>query len=201
MSWYSRRTGAARRASGPDRRGQGSDRGAGPGALGARAGRPCREDDRARAKREANRQEAGRPAARSAGAGPGSHGPGQTDGCPVAHHAAAGDGFEQTYNAQAAVACGSMLVVTNDVVQAGNDKEQIAPTLEKIDRLPEALGEAETLLADSGYFSEANVTACANASITPLIAPGRERHHLLEGAFRGRPAGPGLSDAARRDAA
>jgi hypothetical protein len=90
---------------------------------------------------------------------------------------AAGGGFEQAYNAQAAVACGSMLVVTNDVVQAANDKEQIEPTLEKIERLPAALGKAEILLADSGYFSEANVTACANASITPLIAPGRQRHH------------------------
>ena len=35
-----------------------------------------------------------------------------------------------------------------------------------------------TLLADSGYFSEANVNACAEAEIAPLITPGRERHHL-----------------------
>jgi hypothetical protein len=36
----------------------------------------------------------------------------------------------------------------------------IAPMLEKIDALPERLGQVETLLADSGYFSEANVVAC-----------------------------------------
>ena len=89
----------------------------------------------------------------------------------------AGGGFEQAYNAQAAVAGGSMLVVTADVVQAANDKQQIAPTLDALARLPEALGETETLLADSGYFSEANVEACAAAQIAPLIAPGRERHH------------------------
>lgn len=89
----------------------------------------------------------------------------------------AGGGFEQACNAQAAVATGSMLVVANDVVQAANDKQQIAPTLDKLAALPEALGAPETLLADSGYFSEANVEACAKASIAPLIAPGRERHH------------------------
>ena len=52
----------------------------------------------------------------------------------------AGGGFEQAYNAQAAVAIGSMLVVVNDVVQAANDKQQIAPTVESLGRLPEALG-------------------------------------------------------------
>lgn len=90
----------------------------------------------------------------------------------------AGGGFEQAYNAQATVASGSLLVVTNDVVQATNDKRQIAPALEALARLPEALGKPETLLADSGYFSEANVNTCAEAKIAPLIAPGRERHHL-----------------------
>jgi hypothetical protein len=63
------------------------------------------------------------------------------------------------------------------VVQAANDKQQIAPMLDKLDQLPEALGKAATLLADSGYFSEANVEACVKAEIAPLIALGRERHH------------------------
>jgi transposase len=90
----------------------------------------------------------------------------------------AGGGFEQCYNAQAAVAADSLLVLTADVVQAANDKQQIEPTLDALARLPEGLGRPETLLADSGYFSEANVEACGQAKITPLIAPGRERHHL-----------------------
>ena len=89
----------------------------------------------------------------------------------------AGGGFEQAYNAQAAVAAGSMLVLTNDVVQAANDKEQIDPTLARLAALPGRLGEPGTLLADSGYYSEANVKACARVKIAPLIAPGRERHH------------------------
>ena len=89
----------------------------------------------------------------------------------------AGGGFAQAFNAQAAVATGSLLVVANDVVQAANDKRQIVPMLDKLAALPEALGKAGTLLADSGYFSAANVTACAAAKIAPLIALGRERHH------------------------
>jgi transposase len=89
----------------------------------------------------------------------------------------AGGGFEQAYNAQAAVATGSLLVVAGDVVQAANDKQQITPMLARLGRLPEALGKPRTLLADSGYFSAANVAACAAARIAPLIAPGRERHH------------------------
>ena len=90
----------------------------------------------------------------------------------------AGGGFDQAYNAQATVASGSLLVVATDVVQAANDKEQIAPMLDKLDRLAAALGKPETMLADSGYFSNANVTACAAAEIAPLIALGRDRHHL-----------------------
>jgi hypothetical protein len=42
------------------------------------------------------------------------------------------------------------------VVQAPNDKQQIAPMVEKTAALPEQLGRIETLLADNGYFSEAN---------------------------------------------
>jgi len=88
-----------------------------------------------------------------------------------------GGGFEQCYNAQAAVAAGSLLVVANDVVQAANDKQQIAPMLGKLCALPEELGEVETLLADTGYFSEANVEACVAAEVDPLIAMGRQPHY------------------------
>jgi hypothetical protein len=88
-----------------------------------------------------------------------------------------GGGFEQCYNAQAAVAAGSLLVVATDVVQASNDKQQVTPMLAKLDALPEELGAIETLLADTGYFSAANVQACVAAAIDPLIAMGRQPHH------------------------
>ena len=88
-----------------------------------------------------------------------------------------GGGFEPCYNAQAAVAAGSLLVVAADVVQARNDKQQVAPMLEKLDKLPEELGAVETLLPDTGYFSAANVQACVAAEIDPLIAMGRQPHY------------------------
>jgi transposase len=89
----------------------------------------------------------------------------------------AGGGFEQCYNAQAVVAAGSLLVIAADVVQAPNDKQQLEPMLGRIADLPDALGKAEALLADNGYFSEANVNACAAAGIDPVIAMGRDAHH------------------------
>jgi transposase len=89
----------------------------------------------------------------------------------------AGGGFDQCYNAQAAVAAGSLLVVATDVVQAPNDKQQVEPMLEKIEALPEALGEVENLLADTGYFSAGNVDACDKAGVEPVIAMGRQPHH------------------------
>jgi transposase len=89
----------------------------------------------------------------------------------------AGGGFEQCYNAQAAVAAGSLLVIATDVVQTPNDKQQLEPMLDKIAELPVELGKVGELLADNGYFSGGNVTACAAAGIEPVIATGREAHH------------------------
>lgn len=89
----------------------------------------------------------------------------------------AGGGFDQCYNAQAAVAAGSMLVVATDVVQAANDKRQVVPMVEKLKALPEELGKPEVLLADTGYFSAANVDACEAAQIEPMIANGRQPHY------------------------
>jgi transposase len=89
----------------------------------------------------------------------------------------AGGGFEQCYNAQAVVAAGSLLVVANDVTQAPNDKQQIEPMLGKLGALPDDMGRPENLLADTGYFSAANIEACKKAGIEPLIATGRQSHH------------------------
>ena len=89
----------------------------------------------------------------------------------------AGGGFEQCYNAQSAVAAGSLLVVAVDVVQAPNDKQQVEPMLDRIGSLPEPLGKMETLLADTGYFSAGNIEACGKAGIEPIIAMGRQPHH------------------------
>jgi hypothetical protein len=49
--------------------------------------------------------------------------------------------------------------------------------LSKVEALPDELGEVTTLLADTGYFSAANVSACVAAEIEPLIAMGRQPHY------------------------
>jgi transposase len=89
----------------------------------------------------------------------------------------AGGGFDQCYNAQAVVDTEWMLVMVAQVTDAANDKEQVAPMVEKVQALPEGLNQPETVLIDSGYFGEKNVASCIDAKITPLIAVGREGHH------------------------
>jgi hypothetical protein len=89
----------------------------------------------------------------------------------------AGGGFEQCYNAQAAVAGESMLAVATGVTQAGNDKQQVEPTLTVIATLPATLGRIDKLLVDAGYCSEHNIAACEAADIEPFMAVAREKHH------------------------
>jgi transposase len=86
-------------------------------------------------------------------------------------------GFDQCYNSQIAVDMDSMLIVVTNTVQACNDKQQVEPILDQINALPVELGKPEHLVADTGYFSEANVKACGEQQITPLIAVKREEHH------------------------
>lgn len=89
-----------------------------------------------------------------------------------------GDGFIQGYNSQAAVDVESMLIIATDLTTETNDKQRVEPMLEALNTLENQFGKADTLLADNGYFSQNNVKACAEHGITPLIALGREAHHL-----------------------
>ena len=89
------------------------------------------------------------------------------------------NGFEQTYNAQAAVEIDSMLIVENHITQQSNDKQELAPAVAhiNINSLPDNLGAIDTLLADAGYFSEDNVKCCIENHIVPYIAPDRQQHN------------------------
>ena len=110
----------------------------------------------------------------------------------------AGGGFEQCYNAQAVVAAGSLLVVAADVVQAPNDKRQLAPMLDKLAALPEDLGQPETLLADTGYFSAANVRGLPGGGDRAADRAGPRGPPSLPGrALRRGAARAGKSDAGR----
>jgi transposase len=88
------------------------------------------------------------------------------------------EGFVQGYNGQAAVNVDSMLIVAATLTQDTNDKQQIEPMLDEMAKLGSDLSKPDTLLADNGYFSQSNVKACEDRDITPLIALGRDSHHL-----------------------
>lgn len=106
-----------------------------------------------------------------------------------------GGGFDQCYNAQASVDTDSMLVVGQHLTQATNDKREVGPALDALDALPEALGTPTSLLADTGYFSAANVAACEAADIEPMIAMGRQAHHLpVSERFAADPPAPDTDD-------
>ena len=88
-----------------------------------------------------------------------------------------GGSFEQAYNVQAAVDVESGLIVEKHVTQSTNDKQQIEPALAELSTREEALGKAEALLADTGYFSESNVSAVDHYGATPYIAEKRDSHN------------------------
>ena len=70
-----------------------------------------------------------------------------------------------------------MLVVATGLTQAPNDKEQVKPMLETLVAQNLRLGKVTGLIADTGFCSETNITACETAGITPLIAVAKENHH------------------------
>ncbi len=110
-----------------------------------------------------------------------------------------GGGFEQAYNAQAGVDTTSKLILSAHVTQQPNDKQELKPTLENLAELPKELGIVTELIADSGYFSENNVTACENKEITPYIAADREHHNQsLWDRFREPPPLPENADSVAR---
>ena len=91
-----------------------------------------------------------------------------------------GGGFEQSYNAQAAVEVESRLIVGQHVTTAPNDKEQLAPTFAAIEP---AAGPVAEVLIDSGFVSEAAITQLETnhatgepGGVRVLAAMGRERH-------------------------
>lgn len=82
--------------------------------------------------------------------------------------------FEQAYNAQAGVDCDSQVIVTADVTQQTNDKQQLVPMLEQVE---ENLGEIpDRVLADPGYFSEENVESVVRGFVEPFIPRDRSKH-------------------------
>src|SRR3990170_1210328 len=83
------------------------------------------------------------------------------------------DGFQQCYNAQAAVDAESQVIVACEVSQAPPDVQRLRPMLEEIIELNGKV--PEELSADAGYASEANFEALEDASVYAVIALRRYR--------------------------
>ena len=91
------------------------------------------------------------------------------------------EGFDQHYNAQAAVEQDSFLIVAHTLSNHPNDQAEAIPTL---DAIPSALGKPKAGALDNGYFSATNMAAMEARDIEPYIATGRTPHHTqLAGVF------------------
>jgi len=96
------------------------------------------------------------------------------------------DGFIQGYNAQLAVDATAQVIVAQHVTSASPDAEQLQPVVTAVVR--GLRQRPAVVLADAGYWSEANVVALQQRGIEPLIATGRRKHSdPLPTAPRGRP--------------
>lgn len=88
-----------------------------------------------------------------------------------------GGGFEQCYNAQASVDIENMLILTNHITQNSNDKKEVIPTINELDKLPKFLGTPDNILCDAGYYSETNVNECVDKGLNPYIVEKRDKHN------------------------
>src|SRR5512134_1592641 len=84
-------------------------------------------------------------------------------------------GFDQHYNVQAAVDQASLLIVAPALSNHPNDKGEAEASLTALDP---ALGHAEAVAMDNGYFGPASLQACAKHGLEAYIATGREPHQL-----------------------
>lgn len=97
-----------------------------------------------------------------------------------------GKHFEQSYNAQAAVEVESMLVVSTTLSDQPNDKGELLPIL---DAAASNGFEVTEVLADTGYYSEANVDGAKSRQVEPYIAVEKPSHGInLESLLEGTPA-------------
>jgi hypothetical protein len=94
----------------------------------------------------------------------------------VAGKAGNGAHYEQAYNAQAVVdAEGSQLIVGQRLSDACNDKNELSADVASI---PEAAGTPHTVLADNGFYNDAQVqTVESKGTIKSYVAAGKDRHH------------------------
>ncbi len=92
---------------------------------------------------------------------------------------ASNKGWDQCGNAQVLVD-EAQLILAADVTQQANDVQQVEPLLEQMEA---NLADAEvkqrphTLVADAGYYSDANTQCVVSHDMVPYIATQRLKHH------------------------
>jgi transposase len=97
-------------------------------------------------------------------------------------------GWDQCINAEVVVN-EHQIIVAADVTDEANDKQQVRPMVEQMKRNLAAVGvreRAKEMVADSGFYSEANVAYLEAEGIDPYIATERLKHHERIAAPRGR---------------
>ncbi len=82
--------------------------------------------------------------------------------------------FVQAYNAQIAVDSAQQIIVAAEITQDSNDKQQLAPMLERVAQNMGAKPQAAT--ADTGYFSESQVNDERVTGIELYVAIGKQKH-------------------------
>ena len=97
-------------------------------------------------------------------------------------------GWDQCINAEVVVN-EHQIIVAADVTDEANDKQQVRPMVEQMKQNLAAVGvreRAKEMVADSGFYSEANVAYLEAEGIDPYIATERLKHHERIAAPRGR---------------
>jgi hypothetical protein len=98
-------------------------------------------------------------------------------------------GWDQCGNAQVVVN-EHQIIVAADVTDETNDKQQVKPMVKQVQQNVAAAGvtaKVKEMVADSGFFSEANVVYLQAEEIDPYIATERLKHHEKQAAApRGR---------------
>jgi len=84
-----------------------------------------------------------------------------------------GGGFEQSYNAQAAVAAEACWW-WRSMWRSPNDKQQLEPMLGKIEALPEEIGRSRNAVGGHGLFQRGECRGMRESGVEPLIAMGRQ---------------------------
>jgi len=98
------------------------------------------------------------------------------------------DGFEQAYNAQAAVEAQSQVMVGAGLTSTPNDQQQAVPMVEAIEQ--QTGRRPQELSADSGYCAEGNLAALEERGIRGYVATGRQKHGQASATGKGGRGGP-----------